>query len=198
MTEFAAFVGYALTFLLMQNFVLSRGVGLTLGMSAARSYRYVLVFGLSITGMCVLCSIPAYGVSLLLQIMCSFGLLLEPFAFTLVVSALFLGLQYLCKARFSQLYARYSADLAHALLNTVVLSAVVLPFREKMDLLGFLVFGLETGLAFLAASLLLFEAKKRLAVARPPRAFRGFPVMLLYVGLLMLALYGFVGHQLPF
>ena len=37
----------------------------------------------------------------------------------------------------------------------------------------------------------------RLAICNVPRAFQGLPIRLMYIGLLALATYGLIGHQLP-
>ncbi len=66
-------------------------------------------------------------------------------------------------------------------------------------------YGLGTALLFVAGSSLGYtlvlwlirEGKARLAFCDVPRPFRGAPILLLYIGLLSLAAYGLIGHQLP-
>ena len=49
----------------------------------------------------------------------------------------------------------------------------------------------------LLAMVLVREGELRLEMCNVPRAFRGLPVTLIYIGLISLAFYGLVGHQLP-
>ena len=57
-----------------------------------------------------------------------------------------------------------------------------------------IVSGLGTGIGFLLAAYLLYTATERLNSPLVPDSFRGFPIMLVYVGILSLALYAFTGY----
>ena len=54
---------------------------------------------------------------------------------------------------------------------------------------GFILAGLEAGLGFILASLILTSAYRRLTSADVPASFRGFPAMLLYLGIISMAVY---------
>ena len=45
------------------------------------------------------------------------------------------------------------------------------------------------------AVLLVTEARHRLRSKAIPKAFRGLPITLVYIGVLALAIYGFTGHS---
>ena len=49
--------------------------------------------------------------------------------------------------------------------------------------------GLEAGIGFLLASLILTAAYKNLNSSKVPASFRGFPAMLVYIGIISMALY---------
>ena len=49
--------------------------------------------------------------------------------------------------------------------------------------------GLEAGAGFIIASLILTAAYRRLTSARVPASFRGFPAMLIYLGIISMAVY---------
>jgi len=59
-------------------------------------------------------------------------------------------------------------------------------------------FGLGAGIGFTLATFFISVAYDYLYSAAIPRAFRGFPILLIYIGLLSLAFYGLVGHQLQY
>ena len=48
---------------------------------------------------------------------------------------------------------------------------------------------------FVLAVLLVTEARHRLRSKAIPKAFRGLPITLVYIGVLALAIYGFTGHS---
>lgn len=56
--------------------------------------------------------------------------------------------------------------------------------------------GLGSGAGYLLAMLLCWNIRERLDFCDIPRAFRGAPILFLYIGLISLALFGLVGHQL--
>lgn len=201
MNELLACIAYAMTVLILENVLFSRALGVTLAVSITRGYRYVFCFGLVTTVVAVVASIPAYFLSLLLQSW-SFGLAVEPLAFTLLLGLLYLAghllLSRLPLGKLSELYKKYSNDIAQTVFNCVVLAALVFPFRERLDFGASVGFALQVGAGYLIASLMVLEGQKRMATAKLPGAFRGFPAMLLYIGILAMALYGFVGHPLPY
>ena len=57
------------------------------------------------------------------------------------------------------------------------------------------VFLLGSGLGYVLAVLLVTEARHRLRSRAIPKAFRGLPITLVYIGVLALAIYGFTGHS---
>lgn len=80
-----------------------------------------------------------------------------------------------------------------AALNSGVLGTVLV---ERTQSLGqSLGFGLGSGLGYVLAVLLVTEARHRLRSKAIPKAFRGLPITLVYIGVLALAIYGFTGHS---
>ena len=58
--------------------------------------------------------------------------------------------------------------------------------------------GVGTGIGFTLASYTVRIAFEHLSSNAVPESFRGFPITLIYIGLVSLALYGVIGHELPF
>ena len=94
-------------------------------------------------------------------------------------------------------YEKIRSVLPVATFNCAVLGSILLTVRQGMDLGHSIVFGIGSGIGFTIAMLLVREIEDRLKAANVPKAFRGLPVTILFVGILSLALYGLVGHQLP-
>ena len=55
---------------------------------------------------------------------------------------------------------------------------------------------LGAGGGYALAMLICWSIRERLDLSDIPRAFRGAPILFIYLGLLSLALFGLVGHQL--
>ncbi len=60
---------------------------------------------------------------------------------------------------------------------------------HRLGLLGSALFGLQTGLGFMLASLMLLAVRRRLYSDDVPAAFRGFPAVLIYIGLISMAVH---------
>lgn len=60
---------------------------------------------------------------------------------------------------------------------------------EGMSFADFLLYGFESGAGFVLASLILSAAFGRLNSSRVPSSFRGFPAMLVYLGIISMAVY---------
>ena len=79
-------------------------------------------------------------------------------------------------------------------LNSVVLGSVLLSTSYGLDLAGVIGFGLGSGIGYTLAVWMLRVAAPRLRSKAIPKSFRGFPAMLIYIGVLSLAVYGMIGH----
>lgn len=82
-----------------------------------------------------------------------------------------------------------------AALNSGVLGTVLVERTQTFTLGQSLGFGLGSGIGYVLAVLLVIEARHRLRSKAIPKAFRGLPITLVYIGVLALAIYGFTGHS---
>ena len=82
-----------------------------------------------------------------------------------------------------------------AAVNSGVLGTVLVERTQSFTLGQSLGFGLGSGLGYVLAVLLVTEARHRLRSRAIPKAFRGLPITLVYIGVLALAIYGFTGHS---
>ena len=82
-----------------------------------------------------------------------------------------------------------------AALNSGVLGTVLVERTQSFTLGESLGFGLGSGIGYVLAVLLVTEARHRLRSKAIPKAFRGLPITLVYIGVLALAIYGFTGHS---
>ena len=88
-------------------------------------------------------------------------------------------------------------DAANAAFSCAVLGTILIAFSGGYGFVKTVGFAFGSGIGYTAALLLVREGRRRIALSDVPRAFRGLPIMLLYIGILSLAIYGLIGHQLP-
>lgn len=110
----------------------------------------------------------------------------------LVCGAEYLAIRYLKK---EELRIQLGRIIPIASLNTCVLGTVLVSRTQAFTLTQSFGFALGGGLGYMLAVLLISEAQQRLRSPDIPAAFRGLPITLIYIGILALAIYGFMGHS---
>lgn len=181
----------------VENLVISRGLGTSTVLFSARGAKHIFMFGGLLTLMTVLASMATFGVNLLVGSL-PYKVYIRPLAFILAMTIVYY-IVYFTLGRFMKSASEYVRRyLGYATFNCAVLGAVYLAVNGKYGLVQTIGFGLGAGVGFTLASLLIAEGRRRVEMAAVPKAFKGLPVTLLYIGILSLAFFGLIGHQLPF
>lgn len=162
---------------LVNNYALTAGFGLTPLMGFAKRGEKLLVLGLSVTAVMLVCAPLLW----LLR-----GLIPGYWQVFLSV-ALILALVYLLQLLFGKRLGLYFPLIA---LNSAVL-ALALRAAEAESLLHAVLTALGAGLGFLLGLFLMNGLQERLQEEHMPRAFRGLPIQLLAAAIIALALTGF-------
>lgn len=82
---------------------------------------------------------------------------------------------------------------AGATFNCCVLGTLLVAASQNYNLLQSIGFGFGSGVGYLVAVLVVDEGRRRLRSKDIPHIFRGLPSVLIYIGILSLAIYGLVG-----
>ena len=196
MTNIFYFFVSALTALALENVMFFRGVGLDQEFLFLKSPRAGILYGSTFTLMATLCSIGACGVTYLLQNSSYVDFIRAPlclFCTCVVYAAVHSG----AKRFFPKNYKEIRHVLPVSTFNTGLFSALFIICTRNYNLLRALGYALGTGAGFTFAIFVIYLARKRLTLSPVPRAFRGLPILLVYMGLFSLALYGLIGQGLP-
>lgn len=197
MTFLTEFTLMSLTAIFLENVIFSRALGTSRMFATLKKGHNLLLFGSLLTLMTVLASATIYPLNLLLQNY-SVKTYYRPVLYVLVIILLYVGVYFLSKQLFPAAHAKLADMLMFATFNCALLGAVLLSIDQTFNFVKMLGFGFGSGVGFTLAMLLMREGKRRLALCNVPKSFRGFPVSLMYLGMIALAMYGLVGHQLPF
>lgn len=105
----------------------------------------------------------------------------------------------LCRTRQkgAGLLAQYQGELSRAAFNSAAFGALLVAASERYSLGGWIGFGLGSGIGYTGALLLLYIAQEQFQMMDIPKVFRGLPILLVYIGIISLSIYGLIGHQLP-
>jgi len=81
--------------------------------------------------------------------------------------------------------------------NTALFGAFFIANSQNFSAVQTIGYAVGSGVGYTGAVLVIYLARRQLALSTVPRAFRGLPVLLVYMGLISLALYGLIGQILP-
>lgn len=189
------FFTYAVIALFAQNAIFSRGLGVSrLVQLVGDDSISSLLFGLEL---CViqLCVAPlGRQVNRWLEPL-ALRPALRPLAYVacvcLVCGLLRLGLHYGKKIPYRE---HLCLILPLAGFNSTVVGTLLVTTTQNFSPAQSMGFGLGSGLGFILAVMMVTEAQRKLRSRSVPDAFKGLPITLIYIGILALAIYGFIGH----
>lgn len=188
MENISQFLLYALTAALLENILFTRALGIRL--TAFRHPRELLSHGVMLTGITFVSSFLCYGVRHLFAEQ-SLSPTLAALCYLVCVTVVYLALFPVCRRTELRKMLPVSA------FGCAVLGALILSSPDQVSLAATAGFGLGSGVGYTLALFLIETGRQRLELTSLPRAFKGMPILLLYTGIVSLAIYGLIGHQLP-
>lgn len=109
--------------------------------------------------------------------------------YVLAVGVLYVGSLKILSLAGKERFSEYKKYIHISAFNCAVMGTL-LATGEKADTLSeYLLSGVTSGLGFVTASLILTAVYGRLNSAKVPESFRGFPAMLIYLGIISMAVY---------
>ncbi len=189
---------YAIVAVFLENTIFSRALGVSTALFSVRKKYNVFLFGMVMTGIIALSALITYFLYPLVNRL-SFSYYVIPADYVAVISLVYVG-ALLITIRVARKRREEILSIIHvSAFNCAVLGALLLASNAAdITLGGFLGFGIGTGLGFTLATFFVRLAYEQLSSRDVPASFRGFPITLIYIGIVSLALYGLIGHQLPF
>ena len=182
---------YFLTAAFVQNLVLTSGIGSSLVLRIVRDPKSLGVFSLFLTGFCLLTVVAFYPIDTVIGTSIT-AKLMRPVIIIAIASLLYLLAVTVLERAWPHFYEYTRTMLPLAAFNTVVVSvALIANHQFKCTLLDCVGLALGASIGFVIVAFLAAEGADRLNDSNVPKAFRGMPSMLIYLGLLALALCGF-------
>ena len=197
MGAFAKIVATAMVSIFVQNAIFERALGANVVVYATRKNSHVVGFTIGMTAMTTVASIISYfldGLLLPLEL----GYLFMPLVYVTVISILYvLALLFLWRL-FPDTFAMIKKHAHLAIVNCTVLGALFLNSAYGSDIWSYIGYGFGTGIGFFLACFMLNIAHEKLDSDKIPRAFRGYPIMLIYIGIVSMGFYVLVGYTAKF
>ncbi len=185
-----------LSAMIIENAVFARGLVMGDVLRRTETYQSILWFGGFVAVVASLAGAFAWGAALaadrwpaLVQCWWILLMLCVTAAYGLVLAAL--------RFKMKKSGAPFEQLLASAAFNGAVFAAVLLAAADRLSLFQTVVYCLGSAAGLTLAMMLIHSGRERMELSEVPRAFRGLPVTMIYIGILCLAIYGLIGHQLP-
>lgn len=181
-----------LSTLLVNNFVMSRFLGICPFLGVSKRVPTALGMGAAVTFVMAMASVITYIVQY--AILGPLGLeYMQTIAFILVIAALVQFVEMVIQKISPSLYQALGVYLPLITTNCAVLGVAIINIDAKYDLLQSLINGVGAALGFTLAIVLMAGVRERLELSNIPKPFRGFPITLITAGLMSVAFLGFQG-----
>lgn len=184
------------TAIFVENAVLSRGLGMSRMIRLPLNNKERTRFSLLVLVITAVSSVVCWCVQYFIREQ-EYIYLIRPILFIICISAVYIAVWLISKKYMPKLFENIKKDLAVAVFNCTVFGTVLIGAQTGVSFAKMLGFGIGSGIGYLLAVLLVCQVRRRLQLCDVPKAFDGFPITLIYIGLLSLALYGLIGHSLP-
>ncbi|MBR3415857.1 MAG: RnfABCDGE type electron transport complex subunit A [Clostridia bacterium] len=178
--------------ILTENFIFSRFLGICPFLGVSNKPSTAFGMGMAVTFVMTVSSAATWAV---------YHLILEPLhleylktiAFILVIATLVQFIEMFLRKYVPALYGALGIYLPLITTNCAVLGSALLNIQKGYGFGESVVFGLSSALGFTMAILIFAGVRQRLDIANPPKAFRGFPILLIAASLAAMAFAGFSG-----
>ena len=181
--------------ILVENFIFAKFYGCCPFLGVSEKPDTALGMGMAVTFVMTVSGAVTWAVYEYL--LAPFGLeYLKTVAFILVIAALVQFIEMFLRRFVPALYSSLGIYLPLITTNCAVLSSALLIVQNDFGFIEAVCFGFASAMGFTLAIVVFAGVRKRLEFAKPPRAFRGFPLILITAGLLAMAFSCFSGVKL--
>ncbi len=181
-----------LTGVFAANFVFARGFGVGMAMIAANNRQKLSRICLVVTLFSVMSSVCIWAV----EHFSGLGIAREvlPLLYITVIASIYSLSLFLCVLFFRDRFVRIRKYIHISAFNSLVMGSAYLVSSGRTELDEFTAFGLTAGLGFTFAAFMLSAVYPRLNSDDIPKAFRGYPAVMIFIGIISMAMMGILGY----
>jgi len=193
--EFKTLLTIVIAAVFVNNFVLSRFLGLCPFIGVSKRLDSALGMGMAVIFVMTMASLVTWVIQY--YILLPFGIAyLRTIAFILTIATLVQFVEMVIQKTSPQLYSALGIYLPLITTNCAVLGVAILNITEELGLIASLIEGFASGLGFTLALILMSGIRERLEVCAVPAPFEGLPIAFVVAGLMSIAFMGFAGFSL--
>ena len=181
-----------LSSVLVNNYVLSRFLGICPFLGVSKKLGQAVGMGISVTAVMLLASAITWPIQRL--ILDNLGLAyMQTIVFILVIAALVQMVEIILKKISPSLYQALGIFLPLITTNCAVLGVAILLVQKQFNLVESVVYATSTAVGFALALVIFAGLRERLELNDVPKGVRGVPIALITASMLAMAFMGFAG-----
>ncbi len=181
-----------LTSVLVNNYVLSRFLGICPFLGVSKKLNQATGMGLAVIFVMLMATAVTWPIQYFLLDTFELGYM-RTIVFILVIAALVQLVEIILKKYIPALHASLGIYLPLITTNCAVLGVTINNINDGYGFLESMVSSLGAGLGFLFAMVLFAGVRSRLEEAKPPKSFEGLPITLVSASIVALSFFGFAG-----
>jgi electron transport complex protein RnfA len=176
---------------LVNNFVLSRFLGICPFLGVSKKVETAFGMGMAVTFVMTLAGVITYFIQgLLVKLDVPF---LQTIAFILVIASLVQFVEIVLQKISPSLYQSLGVFLPLITTNCAVLGLALLNIQYKFNLIQTITHSIGAAIGFSLAIILFAGIREKLELSDIPEVFKGFPIALITASLMSIAFLGFTG-----
>ncbi len=192
----ASFFGYALLAMVIENVIFSRALGVSrLLIITDDKSTDTYIFCALLFVMQLLTAPIAYFTIPLLRAFGDLRYYIRPLAIIIICVSVYFLVYYILKLWLKEYATDVLEILPVAAFNCTVFGSIYLSSTQLHSIGDALGYSLGSSLGYFFAVLIISDGQKLIYKKEVPTPLRGMPIMLIYIGILALAIYGFSGHS---
>ncbi len=181
-----------MTSVLVNNYVLSRFLGICPFLGVSKKLNQAVGMGISVTFVMILATLVTWPIQIFILNPLNLGYM-QTIVFILVIAALVQFVEIVLKKYIPSLHKSLGVYLPLITTNCAVLGVTINNMTDGYNFIESIVSSLGCGLGFLLAMVLFAGVRSRLETANPPKAFQGLPMTLIAAAIVACAFFGFAG-----
>ncbi len=193
MTDFSTLITIAIGAIFINNFVLSRFLGICPFVGVSRSVESSAGMGMAVMFVMTLAGIVTYFVNKVL-VVAGVGFL-QTVSFILVIASLVQFVEMVLQKFNPNLYSALGIYLPLITTNCAVMGVALLNIKEGYNIIEVTVFSFSAAVGFALALIIMAGIRERLDITDVPKSMEGAPIAFIVAALLSLAFMGFSGMK---
>lgn len=194
MDNLLLFINTAMFAMFVENAIFSRALGLSVSFYASRKRGSMIGLALGITYVTVISSVFTFFVDGALRDW-EYYYVVMPLIYMAIIGVVYTGSLLLVWRFLPKLFRNIKKYVHLSVFNAAVLGGLFLNTVYSESIFSYLGFAVGISAGFFIAVFLLHIANERLNSPLVPAAFRGMPIMMVFIGIMSLAFYALTGYN---